>query len=766
MESGQESPPRSSKDNANQPVPKRRRIALACSACRIRKSRCNGGRPKCDTCDKLGFECTYEQQETSANLLIPKDLFATLEHKVKLLEASLENHNNRLNRLEKTQPKPLTLHDKHSAADERQQENGVSDDDITVNDDVVINIEGINESSTSQSMTDGMAVSFVDEQDCGFFGPSSNIAFMRHILRAVDKRKQLINDQSPVTSVSEHSTYEGGLVSSSNKQNTASLGGSDDISKVDANRLPPDHEMQRLINAYFTNTGILFPYIHEQEFLDIYHQFRASGFRSNVSRTWLGLLNMILAMATCTSCWEDTGSESHFEQSDVFYRRAQELCQAQMLRGTTLEIVQYLLLTSQYLQGTRKSVQTWTIHGLAVKAAMSIGLHSRDIASKFNPVQQEIRKRTWFGCILLDRSLSLTFGRPCAIPEDYIRLDLPHHLLLYTSVSEQVQYLSTEFYNASILLYRIIGKVITALYGNNLGCDEQASDTITMTAIIQFEQELSDWQDNLPQQLRLCSADELSHLTGTEAQNTTVERFRVILTLRYLNTQLLLHRPTFIRSLSAFHKGSKIPNRNSRSVNNMQASFDKAFIQVAQNILDIIHTTLMRPDHGRHLIGAWWFTLYYTFSAALAVFGGLLVNQDLVEESDAENRHDRAKRSLNQGYEALLQLSSHNPIVLRCVRFLQQLVRIVNTWGMSRSFRYMATDLNLYEAEPKPSHSLRPPSQYLEPHSAENVDCFDLDTDLISTMPSWDTSDLGFGDELELGQFFASDIQKWFERVQ
>jgi hypothetical protein len=95
--------------------------------------------------------------------------------------------------------------------------------------------------------------------------------------------------------------------------------------------------MQRLIRAYFANMGLLFPYIHEQEFLETYHGFRASGFRTNVRRTWLGLLNMILAMATCTSCWEDSGSELHFEQSDVYYRRAQELCQMQMLRGTTLE---------------------------------------------------------------------------------------------------------------------------------------------------------------------------------------------------------------------------------------------------------------------------------------------------------------------------------------------------------------------------------------------------------------------------------------------
>lgn len=69
-------------------------------------------------------------------------------------------------------------------------------------------------------------------------------------------------------------------------------------------------------------------------------------------------------------------------------------------------IVQYLLLVSQYLQGTQRSVQTWTAHGLAVKAALSIGLHSREAMARFAPVEQEMRKRTWFGCVLLDRYFS------------------------------------------------------------------------------------------------------------------------------------------------------------------------------------------------------------------------------------------------------------------------------------------------------------------------------------------------------------------------
>jgi hypothetical protein len=108
---------------------------------------------------------------------------------------------------------------------------------------------------------------------------------------------------------------------------------------------------------------------------------------------------------------------------------------------------------------------------------MSIGLHSKDIASKFSPLQQEIRKRTWFGCILIIpiqikdhsrpriisrtprasiiltgcyRSLSMTFGRPCAIPEEYIRLDIPQPLPPCDSVPEEVQQLILAFYNASM----------------------------------------------------------------------------------------------------------------------------------------------------------------------------------------------------------------------------------------------------------------------------------------------------------------------------
>lgn len=66
-------------------------------------------------------------------------------------------------------------------------------------------------------------------------------------------------------------------------------------------------------------------------------------------------------------------------------------------------LVQAMLLMSQYLQGTHRSTTTWNIHGLAVKAAFQLGLHTTSSSSYQSPLDREMRLRTWYGCIILDR---------------------------------------------------------------------------------------------------------------------------------------------------------------------------------------------------------------------------------------------------------------------------------------------------------------------------------------------------------------------------
>lgn len=102
--------------------------------------------------------------------------------------------------------------------------------------------------------------------------------------------------------------------------------------------LPSDNVCRELIERYFSNTGLLFPYIHKDSFLAPYEELKAGRF-NRVRRTWLGVLNMILAMASTTAIHDNNvkGAMERMQESEVFYQRALGICQTQMLRGTSLE---------------------------------------------------------------------------------------------------------------------------------------------------------------------------------------------------------------------------------------------------------------------------------------------------------------------------------------------------------------------------------------------------------------------------------------------
>lgn len=177
---------------------------------------------------------------------------------------------------------------------------------------------------------------------------------------------------------------------------------------LDYLRLPPDEELDALVNRFFTDTGSIFPFIHRDTFLETYNTVRSINVRK-LRRSWLGLLNAILTMATVTSASWDMSATDRAAKADIFFERAKALCLDQMLSGAGLETVQAMLLMSQYLQGTHRSVMTWNIHGLAVKAAFQLGLHTTASLKSHSPLEKEIRIRTWYACIVLDRQVVTHF---------------------------------------------------------------------------------------------------------------------------------------------------------------------------------------------------------------------------------------------------------------------------------------------------------------------------------------------------------------------
>jgi Fungal Zn(2)-Cys(6) binuclear cluster domain. len=142
---------------------KRRRVAVACDACRTRKSRCDGKRPSCSLCQDLGFECVYTPPPTAANIIVQKDYLHRLEDRVKRLEESFGGMKGDLNGLAKrVDCGPERDRERESAISGRNTEESQGEARIAAPMPDLIGTE---------DSVDGMgAVIFADEEDSGFFG--------------------------------------------------------------------------------------------------------------------------------------------------------------------------------------------------------------------------------------------------------------------------------------------------------------------------------------------------------------------------------------------------------------------------------------------------------------------------------------------------------------------------------------------------------------------------------------------------------------------
>lgn len=101
--------------------------------------------------------------------------------------------------------------------------------------------------------------------------------------------------------------------------------------------LPPEDRTRKLIEQYFEKTGQLIPFIHEMSFCETYSQMRLKG-PSKVRRNWLGLLNIVLAISTSLSMKDQLTPEERIQESNIYYQRANSLCDRDSRRNASLEM--------------------------------------------------------------------------------------------------------------------------------------------------------------------------------------------------------------------------------------------------------------------------------------------------------------------------------------------------------------------------------------------------------------------------------------------
>lgn len=222
-----------------------------------------------------------------------------------------------------------------------------------------------------------------------YFGSSSAGSFATQIKKAIDAR--LGHGVSvPPNQAPPLPTYKGATPT---PQNTIT-----DAYKV----LPTRRQADHLLGVYWLYVDPLYPFLDKARWEKSYRAIFDGVATAIDEQIFLASLNVIFALSS--QLIESQDPDQREESSRVYFDRAQGLLPLNTWEPASIELLQYLLLTSQYLQSTERPHQTWMVVGSAVRIAQGIGLHlSETSAEHSDPKERELLRRIWYGCVLMDR---------------------------------------------------------------------------------------------------------------------------------------------------------------------------------------------------------------------------------------------------------------------------------------------------------------------------------------------------------------------------
>lgn len=104
----------------------------------------------------------------------------------------------------------------------------------------------------------------------------------------------------------------------------------------DAFALPSPNTIIQLVNKFFSETGLIFPYIYKKAIYDGINHIKHRRFWE-IRRSWLSLLNTILAFATVLTPSHERREDNIFK-ADRFLQRALQLLPNVALQPANIEI--------------------------------------------------------------------------------------------------------------------------------------------------------------------------------------------------------------------------------------------------------------------------------------------------------------------------------------------------------------------------------------------------------------------------------------------
>ncbi|KAK5049041.1 hypothetical protein LTR84_005463 [Exophiala bonariae] len=537
-----------------------------------------------------------------------------------------------------------------------------------------------------------------------YFGPSSTVSFLSLVRQVISRTGSplLSKGMSPESTAHEES--------SKSKGNSQRLHHVTSRYRVTAFHVPPRREADVLMANYWTWVHTMYPILHKPTFDT---RYQALWQVSEQSQTTLEdilfhcRLNVVFALAAHFR--SEIAPLDRRSMSETFFSRSEHLLPMELLDFANLEMVQSLVLMAQYLQSTDKPNYCWSIVGLAIRMAQAIGLHldspERVVAGKkYDQVDVEVRKRVWSSCILLDRVLAMTYGRPLMmlsqVSQRSLHLPSPiddEYLTNYPEAPGKQPDGKPSMmacYSQTLMLQEILGEILSSFYQNdqtiplsgpsprNPSAEVSNSTLVSRLKngdfqdLFRLEGRLSCWYDGLPSFLKVHQTASNVHFVLQNA--ATAVPTEIILTrqanalrTRWLHVRLFLFRPALLAVLdqdqSPLTAGSSVEGGPGTSLlhRKMLSTLADLCIQAAEESINLIYSNSLTELSA---LSAWWYNVFYLHNCAIVILIALQCPclRELRQESDLQQTWRKCLQGL-EGYKKYSDIAKRSHRVLQMI---------------------------------------------------------------------------------------------------
>ncbi|KAF2429396.1 hypothetical protein EJ08DRAFT_590871 [Tothia fuscella] len=412
--------------------------------------------------------------------------------------------------------------------------------------------------------------------------------------------------------------------------------------------IPPRATADALVGSYFERVHRLYPFLHQPTFMKSYLQLwqpvsnhKNKCRRITDSRLFHGLLNAVFALGSRFSSYLEL--TERISTSEVFYSRAIKSLNLQLLERGNIELVQTLLLTAQYLQSTQMWGMCWNMAGLAIRVAQGIGLHppspdtTKNTTKKSLPsLNDEMRKRVWGGCVILDRVLAMVYGKPPMLHPSSTRsfinnlpsmtdeelLDTPEKSIELQAPTE------IDCFVQSLKLIHYLGDILDSLHIETpdqvvLDGIQSGLGTAQFERILDRDSTLANWQKQLPIHLQI--RDQLPGSPFWRESRVLRARYEKMIGVRYLHMRMFLLRPVLLAFLQQGHSPAPFHDVDESVQHSVELDrltrVSTICITVTRALIDLIHTDV---HNGQDLAIVWWYGVYYIYTCATIIHAARL----------------------------------------------------------------------------------------------------------------------------------------------